>query len=481
MQQTAGRESPQRWQHLPRALVGALVLVLAGCAIAPRVPRPHLALPPHYTQAPAATALGPAPDLAHWWRSFHDPVLDALVQRALAQNLGLKAAGERLAAARALLGTPRDRHLPSASLYTNEQPTPGSTASYFQIGFDAIWQFGLFGRGESEQRIADGNANLAAADLAAAHAALVAEVVRSYLDLRAAEQRAQLAVDMRRIARRRAQLIAVRVAQHLDAPAANAGARAGVAEAAAAVTSAESAAAIARQQLAVLLSETTPDAALSAAGPLPLPPALPPQLPPANLLRTRPDIQRAEAAVLHAAGELGIARSNLYPRLGLGWTATASAQTAGGEIGRLRTIPSFGPIINMPLFDWGLRQAQIRANGHQLKAAVLDYRQTVLAAVGEVEQAYAALRSAQAQAVAAQLSAQAAQQAAQAATTRSALGLGDGLAAGSAADAALRARSVASGAQAAEGVAWVRLYKALGGASPLAGSARERSPARAAR
>ena len=478
----AGRESPQRWRQLPRALVGALVLVLAGCAIAPRVPRPHLALPPHYTQAPAATALGPAPDLAHWWRSFRDPVLDALVQRALAQNLGLKAAGERLAAARALLQTPRDRHLPGASLYTNEQPTPGSTASYFQIGFDAIWQFGLFGRDESEQRIADGNANLAVADLAAAHAALVAEVVRSYLDLRAAEQRARLAVDMRRIAERRARLIAVRVAQHLDAVAADSGARAAAAEADAAVTGAESDAAIARQQLAVLLSDAEPDALLvSAAGPLPLPPALPPQLPPANLLRTRPDIQRAEAAVLHAAGELGIARANLYPRLGLGWTATASARTAGGEIGRLRTIPSFGPIINMPLFDWGLRQAQIRANGHQLKAAVLDYRQTVLAAVGEVEQAYAALRGAQAQAVAARLSAQAARQAAQAATTRSALGLGDGLAAGSAEDAALRARIVASGAQAAEGVAWVRLYKALGGASPLVGSAHERSPAQATR
>ncbi len=474
MQQTAGRESPQRWQQLPRALVGALVLVLAGCAIAPRVPRPHLALPPHYTQAPAATALGPAPDLAHWWRSFHDPVLDALVQRALAQNLGLKAAGERLAAARALLGTPRDRHLPSASLYTNEQPTPGSTASYFQIGFDAIWQFGLFGRGESEQRIADGNANLAAADLAAAHAALVAEVVRSYLDLRAAEQRAQLAVDMRRIAWRRARLIAVRVARHLDAPAANAGARAGAAEAAAAVTAAESDAAIARQQLAVLLSDAAPAAALSATGPVPLPPALPPQLPPANLLRTRPDIQRAEAAVLHAAGALGIARSDLYPRLGLGWTATASAQTAGGEIGRLRTIPSFGPIINMPLFDWGLRQAQVRADGHRLKAAVLDYRQTVLAAVGEVEQAYAALRSAQAQAAAAQMSAQAARQAAHAATARSALGLSDGLAAGRAEDTALRARIVASSARAAEGVAWVRLYKALGGASPLAGATHDR-------
>ncbi|EQD66829.1 outer membrane efflux family protein precursor [mine drainage metagenome] len=312
-----------------------------------------MALPARYAQAPRETALGPAPDLVHWWRSFHDPALDALVRRALAQNLSLKAVGERLAAARALLTTPRDRHLPQASLYTNEEPTPGSTASYFQIGFDAIWQFGLFGRGKSEQRIADGNANLAVADLDAVHAALVAEVVRSYLDLCAAGQRAELAAAMQRIAQRRAQLIAVRVAQHLDAPAANSGARAAAAEAGAAVTSAEADAAIARQQLAVLLSDAEPDAALLASGAVPLPPALPPELPPADLLRTRPDVQRAEAAVLRAAGALGIARANLYPRLGLGWTATASAQIAGSELGRMRTIPSLGPIINMPLFDVG--------------------------------------------------------------------------------------------------------------------------------
>lgn len=440
-----------------------------------------MALPARYAQAPRETALGPAPDLVHWWRSFHDPALDALVQRALAQNLSLKAVGERLAAARALLTTPRDRHLPYTSLYTNEEPTPGSTASYFQIGFDAIWQFGLFGRGKSEQRIADGNANLAVADLDAVHAALVAEVVRSYLDLCAAEQRAELAVAMHHIAQRRAQLTAVRVAQHLDTPAANSGARAAAAEAGAAVTSAEADAAIARQQLAVLLSDAEPDATLLASGAVPLPPALPPELPPADLLRTRPDVQRAEAAVLHAAGELGIARANLYPRLGLGWTATSSAQIAGSELGRMRTIPSLGPVINMPLFDWGLRRAQVSADGHRLKAAVLDYRQTVLAAVGEVEQAYAALRSAQAQAAAAQLSAQAAQQAARAAATRSALGLADGLASSHAADAALRARMAAGTARAVEGVAWVTLYKALGGASPLAGGARTAEPAKAAR
>ncbi len=451
---------------VPRARIAlAAALLLAGCAVAPRVPQPEMNLPARYAQAPRQR-LGPAPDLAHWWRGFHDPQLDALVQRALAQNLGLQAAGERLAAARALLGTPQARHLPQETLYTNQEPTPGSTASYFQIGFDAVWQLGLFGRGTSEQRLVDAGAGLAAADLAAARVALVAEVVRSYLDLRAAQQRMVLTTDMLRQQQRRERLTAVRVRQHLDTSAALAAAQAAVAAARAGAASARADAAIARQQIAVLLSASTPPPALQAAAPVPLPPLPPAALPPANLLRTRPDIQRAEAAILHAAGALGIARADLYPRLGIGWTATASARTAGGKIGRLRTIPSLGPVIDMPIFDWGLREAQVHADGHRLKAAVLDYRQTVLVAVGEVEQAWARLRAARAQAAATRAQMRAAVRTAAAAAARARLGLGDGLQAAAAADAALRARVAADDARAAEGVAYVALYKALGGAAP---------------
>ena len=79
-------------RRVARPALLAMAVLMAGCSIAPRVPQPPAALPQRYAQAPAH-ALGPAPDLAHWWRSFHDPQLDALVQRALAQNLGI---GEEL-------------------------------------------------------------------------------------------------------------------------------------------------------------------------------------------------------------------------------------------------------------------------------------------------------------------------------------------------------------------------------------------------
>lgn len=441
--------------------------LLAGCSVAPPLPQPRVALPAHFAQAPA---LGPQPDLAHWWRGFDDPALDALVARALRENLDLQAAGERLAAARALAPTVTAKYLPQLSLYTNQQPTPGSTASYFQLGFDAIWQLGVFGRAESERRVIAGDAGLAAADLAAARVVVVAEVVRQYLALRAAQAQAALDTDLVAAAQRRVALTDVRIKQHLAASESGDAAVAALDSARAEASAAPAAIAVARQQLAVLLGEAEPGANLSAVAPLPAPPAATAVLPPADLLRTRPDIQRAEAAVLRAAGELGIARADLYPRLALGWTATASAQTAGGEIGRLRTIPSFGPIINMPLFDWGLRQAQVRAHSHALRAALLSYRQTVLTAVGETEQALAQLTAARERATQTAAAAAALERAARAAATRARLGLADGLEGDSTRSAALRAALAASQARAAEGVAYVALYKALGGAAPVTGS-----------
>ena len=443
---------------------GMALSLLAGCSVAPTLPQPRVALPEHFSQAPA---LGPKPDLTHWWRGFGDPVLDALVARALRENLDLQAAGERLAAARALAPTVTAKYLPQLSLYTNQQPTPGSTASYFQVGFDAVWQLGVFGRAESERRVIAGNAGLAAADLAAARVVVVAEVVRQYLALRAAQAQAALDADLVAAAQRRVALTAVRIKQDLAAPEAGDAAAAALDSARAEASAAPAAIAVARQQLAVLLGEAEPDSMLTTVAPVPAPPTATAVLPPADLLRTRPDIQRAEAAVLRAAGELGIARADLYPRLALGWTMTASARTAGGEIGRLRGIPSFGPIINMPLFDWGLRQAQVRANDHALRAAVLSYRQTVLTAVGETEQALAQLAAARERATQSAAAATALARAAQAAATRTRLGLADGLEGDSARIAALRAEQVASQAREAEGVAYVALYKALGGAAPV--------------
>jgi outer membrane protein TolC len=156
------------------------------------------------------------------------------------------------------------------------------------------------------------------------------------------------------------------------------------------------AAARAAQALAVLTGRTTPDAAwLQNPGAIPLPPAgaLAPAQLPADLLRVRPDLQLAEAAVRKAAGEAGIAQADLYPHISLGMSFLYSyniTQRRRASIVNNR-VPGIGPVIDFPLFDWGRRKAQAAAQREALDEALLAYRQAVLDGVAETETALSLL------------------------------------------------------------------------------------------
>ncbi|WP_187300607.1 TolC family protein, partial [Mizugakiibacter sediminis] len=208
-----------------------------------------------------------------------------------------------------------------------------------------------------------------------------------------------------------------------------------------------------------------------------LQPAPPPRLgavafaaTPADLLRTRPEIQHAEQAVLQAAGALGVARADLYPRLSLAGALTLAVRLGSGAT---RTLASAGPVLDLPLFDWGARRARADAGSAALAAAEDAYRQAVLAGVAEVESALATLQSAHAQAERVDAALAAQRRADEAAATLQRLGLADALARGEAATALLDAQASALDAHAREAVAFIALYKALGGAPPpLAEAAR---------
>jgi outer membrane protein TolC len=114
---------------------------------------------------------------------------------------------------------------------------------------------------------------------------------------------------------------------------------------------------------------------------------------PADLLRNRPDIQSAEAAVEQAAAEVGVSRAALYPRL----TLTGSLLYAYNLTRNHRTtsdsIPMIGPQIDIPLFDWGRRRAVADGKELALQASIKAYRQAVLNGIAEAESALAAVNS----------------------------------------------------------------------------------------
>ena len=441
-----------------------LLLALGGCAGVPSPPDAKVELPSQWRHADALATDAPKPDLHDWWRTFGDAGLDRLVDAALAQNLGVAEATYRLRAARARAGQTEKRFLPSLGARTLSAPNVESTASYFQTGFDALWEIGWFGRHDSETSLSGAGTGAAQTELAAAQVSVVAEVVRTYVELRAAQalhalatrtadlDRALVAQLERRVALQLAASVDVEKArQTLVLDEARAAARAQAIDQAATA-------------LARLLGRTDIDPSWLDNGAMLVAPASIAIAAPADLLRTRPEIRRAEWEVQKAAAELGIARADMYPQLTLGGTLTYASKIDGDKLLDSQKIFSLGPLLNVPLFDWGMRRAAMVAHGELLSAAVTAYRQSVIEGVAEVENALGALAASRTHLDAVNAAFDAGRrQATQTARLRE-LGLADALDAGTVTAAVVQAEAERVEAQAATALAVVALYKSLGGA-----------------
>ncbi len=443
-------------------LVGAL---LAGCATRTTVPDlPHDV--PAAWQTSAAGGL--KPDLQNWWRAFDDTTLDQLIERALRDNLTLHIAGERLVAARALRHRSRSDFWPNLNFRTYVETAPNARTGYLETGFDASWEFGFFGRGEANRRINLADENNAVVDEAAARASVIAEVARNYIELRAAQARARILDDVLALRRRQVELAQTRLRTHmgsqLELDRSEAELQQAVNEAGEpALTALQT-----TQALGVLLG--TSDAhwseSLQQTATQPTLPRVAIGEAPADLVRTRPEIRRAEQNVLRAAGELGIARADLYPKLGLAFTFISSTAITG-DVNRLNDfVPIAGPTVSLPLVDWNARREVVNAREAALSAAVLAYREAVLEGIAEAQSTLAQFEAKSTLVDNAQKSLGLSRRGATSAQALQRIGLGDGLDSASANLALAQSRLQQSLAQRDRALAFIALYKAFGGAMP---------------
>lgn len=455
---------PRHHRWIARTLlVAAFGGALSACVSVAVPPLPQGDLPAHWRNA--ASGLGQAPDLTGWWKHFDDPQLDALVEHALHDNLDVQQAAWKLRAARALEDASSATFKPRLGFQTIEQPNPQNTASYFQAGFDATWEFGLFGRADANGHVAAANTGAAAAELQSARVSLVAEVVREYLQLRAAQQSETLLAAAAHTAQQKVAML--RVSEHLQLASQLEVEQATAAAARADAQLADPRAAIAQhaQALALLLGKGEPDPAWLVPKPLPKLAVGNVASVPADLLRTRPEIRYAETQVLQAAGELGIAKADLYPRLALGSSLTFAALVKGRtHLGDVNNTFAIGPIINIPLFDWGQRHAVRNAREDQLQAALVGYRQAVLRGAAEVEGDLANLHASSEKVRHADAAADASQNAVTLGKKLQNLGQADALGLAATQLAFTESELDREQARLAHGLAFVALYKALGGA-----------------
>lgn len=381
----------------------AATLALSACSTMPRERPEPPPLASVWQDAPAGAAM-PVTD---WWHEFNDPALDALVADALVRGPSVELAVLRLREARAVSQTTVTRYLPELTATGQGQYTrlvDGQSATLTQreqmsgsYGVQVGWEVPLFARLEAAVRGARANTSSAVADVRAAQVALAADVARAYVDLRAAQQSRVAIARSIETADELARILAISAEAGLTAEADAADARRLAESTRARLPGLVIETRRAENVLAALrgVAPGTEDeavrASLAETAPVPHPQLASAPAAPADLVRLRPDVARAEAQALLGASNLANARADLLPQLNLSGSVTTTEAIIGDPLGVGATIASATPVISIPLFDWGRRFAAIRQRDAQFEQLLLQYRQTVVEAVGEASNALVAL------------------------------------------------------------------------------------------
>jgi NodT family efflux transporter outer membrane factor (OMF) lipoprotein len=382
--------------HVSVKLAGTIAgLALAsGCAIGPNFKTPPAPVPNGWTEARPVNQTAPAIDLSRWWIVLKDPQLNALVDRALLDNPGLQQAATRLRQARASRSVTVSGFWPSADVGASatRSGTANAVGNFYRTGLDAAWELDIFGGTRRDIEAATADLQAAREDERAVRISLAAEVVLSYIDLRSSQQRLIVAQNNLDAQRQTAELTRRRqqggFASALDVVNAEAQATTTAAQ----IPTLEAGISQSIHSLSVLLGQppSTLNSELVLAKAIPTaPPAVPAGVP-ADLLRNRPDIRKAEAKVHAATARIGAATAELLPKLTLSGTVGYQSNQSASLLDWSNRNWSFGPSASWRIFDAGRVISQVELQKAMRDESVIAYRLAVLIAMQEVEDALVA-------------------------------------------------------------------------------------------
>jgi NodT family efflux transporter outer membrane factor (OMF) lipoprotein len=403
--------------------LGALgfAAALCGCAVGPDYHTPDIALPdtflPPVVQIAHKTTPQPHTDLTDWWQSLHDPELSSLVSRAIESNVDLQIAVTRIQAALTQELVVIGESLPSSeadaggAAGTGTNMTTGRASPVLRSatnsnnllkrtvvgGFDASWELDIFGKFRRELEAATYTAESLADTRDWVLVTIAADVARAYLDMRAFQR--QLAVLRKNIDVARASLNFQKsrfqqgITNELDLVLAErylATLQSGIAPLEAQIAASQ-------HVIAVLLGQYPEELAkeLGKPGKLPVLPAqVPPGLP-IDLLRRRPDIHAAERQLAAATARIGVATADLFPRLIVSGAVGGQGGPRSSAAVPLTFIGDAGPSVYWPLLDFGTLDAIANIAELQAHEHLVSYKQTILVAVQQVDDAVASYTAAQ--------------------------------------------------------------------------------------
>jgi multidrug efflux system outer membrane protein len=447
--------------YIKRVVAVAVLGVLAGCSLTPAYQRPNTDLPESWVdQKVAATSDSPS----EWNDLFKDSELEQLISAALAANHDLAATAIRIEQAKATAKMASSRLVPYATMSVGGSRQKDFNGARSLVSTDdsqlsVNYELDLWGGNRANVQAAAARVAAREYDLASTRLVLQADVASYYFQTLALKDRLTLAQKNLEAARSLMSLVEVRY---------NKGAASGldVAQQRTALLSIEAEVPQLQQSLtetqsalAVLLGRVPQDFTIrtETLADTQLPAIAAGQ--PGDLLQRRPDVRAAEAELLAANADVGVARAALYPNMELSATGVVTNWLTGGSA----TVAALAASLTQTLFDGGELRGQVQLADAGRRELVETYLQTVLTSVKEVNDSLSAVSTADQRTVLLTRTVEQAQLALRLATTRYQAGSDDLLTVLESQASRLNAEDSLVQARLARVNASITLFKALGG------------------
>jgi NodT family efflux transporter outer membrane factor (OMF) lipoprotein len=386
-----------------------LAFLVSGCMVGPDFVKPDAPLEDVWTQQEDSRIKTEAADNREWWTVFDDPVLNNLIEQAYQQNLDLQVAGLRILQARAELGVAIGSQYPQSQQMTGSAEAVGQSRnstftgalesfSYpYSLGLDAAWELDFWGR--FRRGVESANASLYAtyANYDDVLVSLIAEVASTYTQIRTFEQQLAFARANVKIQEKSFELATMRYEGGETSELDPTQAKALFKQTQATIPQFEAGLRQAKNALAILLGIPPIEIQHILGPPKPIPIA-PPEVAvgiPADLLLRRPDIRRIELAAAAQSARIGVAKSDLFPRISLAGSFLFMTSDKGGEVTNNASFSDLfssdsityfvGPKIQWPILNYGRIRNDVRVQDARFQQFLVEYRNTVLRAMQDVE------------------------------------------------------------------------------------------------
>jgi NodT family efflux transporter outer membrane factor (OMF) lipoprotein len=377
-----------------------VIVLLTSCAVGPDYKKPDIDMPGTYHKQQTVSEDAGTDDfkaLAKWWTLLDDPLLTRLIDAAVANNRDFKKAQSRVKEARYRRRISQADLIPSLSTSGSASRRYSGkterTQNSFQVGLDAGWELDLFGGTRRKIEASQAEYEATREDLRSVLVSLTAEVAINYVQLRTYQKRLGWTQNNVRLQQEALDLTQLKFKTGL-APGLDVDRAAyNLASTRAQMPSLQSGMEEIKNRLAVLLGEWPGEIADILSAPAPIP-ASEQKIGigiPADLLRRRPDIRRAERLLAAQTAQIGAAEADAYPGFNLQGDLGYEALALGGLISPANLAAGILSGISWPIFQGGAIRNNIKVQSALQEQALLDYETAIYEAVEEVENALYAL------------------------------------------------------------------------------------------